>query len=309
MSLFRAWDLISGRVVDETGEPIAKVLIYAMQFRDFQGTRKLVPAGGHATALGSFGHTDETGQYSLMLPPGEFVVMGKIRETWPLESDPAQVFGYAPTFYPGVIAPAEAQRVKVGVGQEAANIDFALVPARTSRVSGTVFNPGGAPLAGSRSHCRQRSWGPEGGSVYGPTNTATTGPDGRFSVNNVQAGEYVLAARSAASTDQPAHEARQMLHVAGGDIDGLVIVAGGGGTIRGQVASDDGTPVPGVDRFAGARAAAQLDVVDDRSRERGRHVRAEGSDPIGCAVDWDADRRLDAEDRRAQWAQPCRRSD
>ena len=64
--------------------------------------------------------TDESGQYSLVLPPGEFVVMGQTRETWPLESDTTQVFGYPPSFYPGVIEPTEAQRVKVGVGQESA---------------------------------------------------------------------------------------------------------------------------------------------------------------------------------------------
>ena len=241
--------LISGRIVDETGEPIAKVHVYAMQFRYFRGARKLVPAGGNATALSSFASTDESGQYALMLPPGEFIVMGQIRETWPLESDPTQVFGYTPTFYPGVIAPTEAQRVKVGVGQEAGNVDFALVPARTSRVSGTVLNTGGTAVAGESVTLSHEVQGPEGGSISPSSNTTTTGPDGRFSLNNVPAGEYVLAVRTAASNDQPAQEARQMLQVAGGDIDGLVIVAGGGGTVRGQVASDDGTPVPGVDRF------------------------------------------------------------
>ena len=120
-----------------------------MQFGRHQGVRRLIPfivpeeccwRGGHAM-------TDESGQYSLVLPPGEFVVMGQSRETWPLESDTTQVFGYPPSFYPGVIEPTEAQRIKVGVGQEVGNIDFALVPARTSRVSGTVLNAAGAPVA------------------------------------------------------------------------------------------------------------------------------------------------------------------
>ena len=73
--------------------------------------------------------------------------MGLSRETWPLESDTTQVLGYPPLFYPGVVEPTEAQRVKVGVGQEVGNIDFALVPARTARVSGTVVNAAGAPVA------------------------------------------------------------------------------------------------------------------------------------------------------------------
>ena len=55
--------------------------------------------------------------------------------------------------------------------------------------------------------------------------------------------------RSAAANDQPAQEARQTIQVAGVDIDGLVIVTGSGGAVRGQVASDDGTPVPGLERL------------------------------------------------------------
>jgi carboxypeptidase family protein len=242
--------VISGRVVDDTGEPIAKVSVWAMQFGRHQGARKLIPFvvpeeglwGGHA-------HTDENGEYSLVLPPGEFVVMGLSRETWPLEADAMQVFGYPPSFYPGVIEPTEAQRIRVGVGQEVGNIDFALVPARTARVSGVVLNAAGAPVTNESLSLSQEVMGPQGGSTFAPT-TAQTGPDGRFSVNNVQAGEYLLAVRSSAANDQPAQEARQTIQVAGTDIDGLVIVTGGGGTIRGLVVSDDGTPVSGLDRLS-----------------------------------------------------------
>jgi hypothetical protein len=105
------------------------------------------------------------------------------------------------------------------------------------------------PVAGESVTLSPEVMGPEGGSVSGASNTAQTGPDGRFSLVNVQAGEYVLAARQAAANNQPAQEARQTIEVAGADIDGLVLVTGGGGIVRGQVASDDGTPVPGVDRF------------------------------------------------------------
>jgi hypothetical protein len=215
-----------------------------MQFRHYQGARNLVAVGGHAS-------TDDSGQYRMSgLPPGEYVVMGQIRDTWPLEGAPTQMFGYAPSYYPGALAPGEAQRIKVGVGQDVGNIDFALVPGRTSRVSGTVFNAAGMPLAGESVSLSQLVSGPGMNSIFPSSNTARTGPDGRFSVTNVQAGEYQLAVRPAAGSDQPAQEARQMIQVAGIDIDGLVIVTSSGGTVRGQVASDDGTTVPGVDRLS-----------------------------------------------------------
>jgi hypothetical protein len=243
--------VISGRVVDDTGEPIAKVIVWAMQFGRHQGARRLIPfvVPEECCWRGSHSETDESGQYSLVLPPGEFVVMGQSRETWPLESDTTQVLGYPASFYPGVAEPTEAQRIKVGVGQEVGNIDFALVPARTARVSGAVLNAAGAPVANESLTLSQEVMGPQGGFLFAPL-TAQIGPDGDFSVNNVRAGEYILAVRLPAASDQPAQEARQMIQVAGMDIDGLVIVTGSGGTVRGQVVSDDGTPVAGLDRLS-----------------------------------------------------------
>jgi hypothetical protein len=74
--------IISGRELDELG-----VTVWALQTRYFQGRRGLVPTGGNA-------RTDITGQYRLLsLPPGDYVVMGTTRETWPLDSDPKRVFG------------------------------------------------------------------------------------------------------------------------------------------------------------------------------------------------------------------------
>jgi hypothetical protein len=243
--------VISGRVLDDTGEPIAKVIVYAMQFGRHQGVRRLIPfvVPEECCWRGSHSVTDESGQYSLVLPPGEFFVMGQSRETWPLESDTTQVLGYPASFYPGVVEPTAAQRIKVGVGQEVGNIDFALVPARLAKVSGVVVNAAGAPVAGEPLTLSQEIMGPQGGGFTFAPLTAQTGPDGDFSVSNVWAGEYILAVRSPAASDQPAQEARQTIQVAG-DIDGLVIVTGSGGTVRGHVVSDDGTPIAGVDRLS-----------------------------------------------------------
>jgi hypothetical protein len=162
--------VISGRVVDDTGEPIAKVLVYAMQFGRHQGARRLIPfvVPEECCWRGSHSVTDESGQYSLVLPPGEFVVMATSRETWPLESDTTQVLGYPASFYPGVVEPTAAQRVKVGVGQEVSNIDFALVPARTARVSGAVVNAAGAPVANESLTLSQEVMGPQADSPSPP---------------------------------------------------------------------------------------------------------------------------------------------
>jgi hypothetical protein len=118
--------IISGRVLDDLSEPIASVTVWVLQTRYFQGRRQLVPTGANA-------RTDITGRYRLLsLPPGDYAVMGTTRDTWPHDSDPKQVFGYAPTYFPGTSTPAQAQRVKIGVGQETSGIDFSLVAGRRS---------------------------------------------------------------------------------------------------------------------------------------------------------------------------------
>ena len=76
--------VISGRLTDETGEPVARASVYAMQSQFFRGRRQVVPVGaGHGTS-------DDSGSYRLpSLPqattsssriPGD-VDVGRARET------------------------------------------------------------------------------------------------------------------------------------------------------------------------------------------------------------------------------------
>jgi hypothetical protein len=229
--------VISGRVLDEVGEPIAGVTVWAMQLRYFQGQRKLVPTSGNV-------RTDDTGQYRLLaLPPGDYVVMGSIRETWPLDTDPKQVFGYAPTYFPGTPTPTEAQRVKIGVGQETQGIDFSLVPGRTSKLSGTATSVAGLPLTGETVSMMQEVSGPTM-SMVSSVGSAKVAADGTWTVPNVPPGEYRVSIRAAARDNQPAQEGQLTVHVSGADLEGLSLVAGAGGTVRGQVVTDDGSPLP-----------------------------------------------------------------
>ena len=237
--------VISGRVLDDDGDPIAGVTVWVLQTRYIQGRRALVPIGRSA-------RTDIVGQYRLLsLAPGDYAVMATTRETWPLDSDPTQVFGYAPTFYPGTSTAAQAQRVRLGLGQERPAVDFSLVPGRTVRVSGSATSAAGRPLAGETVTVTQEV----GGLTMFMGSTAAVGStqvagDGTWALSNIPPGEYRVSIRTAARANQPAQEGQLTITVGGADLEGVSLVAGAGGTVRGEVVTDDGSPLPaGLDRL------------------------------------------------------------
>lgn len=237
--------VISGRVLDDLGEPIAGVTVWVLQTRYVQGRRQLVATRANAP-------TDITGRYRLLsLPPGVYAVMGTTRETWPLDSDPKQVFGYAPTYFPGTSTAAQAQRVRVGVAQEASGIDFSLVAGRTSNVRGSATSASGLPLGGETVTMMHEIGGPTMwmGSAVAVASTKVAG-DGSWTLSNIPPGEYRLSIRAAARGNEPAQEGQVTINVAGTDVESVSLVAGAGGTVRGEVLTDDGSPLPaGFDRM------------------------------------------------------------
>jgi hypothetical protein len=237
--------VISGRVLDDLGEPIAGITVWVLQTRYIQGRRQLVATGANAT-------TDITGRYRLLsLTPGDYAVMGTTRETWPHDSDPKQVLGYAPTYFPGTSTAAQARRVKLGAAQEASGIDFSLVAGRTSNVRGNATSASGLPLGGETVTMTHDIGGPTMwmGSAVAVASTKVAG-DGSWTLSNIPPGEYRLSLRAAARGNDPAQEGQVTINVAGVDVEGLSLVAGAGGTVRGDVVTDDGSPLPaGFDRM------------------------------------------------------------
>jgi hypothetical protein len=177
--------------------------------------------------------------------------MGTTRQTWPHDTDPTQVFGYAPTYFPGTSTAAQAQRVKLGVAHEASGIDFSLVAGRTSNVRGDARSASGVPLGGETVTMTHEIGGPTMwmGSAVAVASTKVAG-DGGWALPSIPPGTYRLSIRAAARGNDPAQEGQATINVAGADIEGVSLVAGAGGTVRGEVVTDDGSPLPsGFDRM------------------------------------------------------------
>ena len=176
--------VISGRVQDDVGDPIANVRVRVQRSQMFEGRRRLIDAGVDD-------QTDDTGAFRLYgLAPGDYYVSATLRANFFESSDDAT--GYAATYYPGTGNVAEAQRVSVGAGEEM-SIGFSLLPVRLVRVSGTVVE------LQRRCRRRRRVLTSAGDGGEGPL--ATHGrrrfkPDGSFTIANVAPGSYVLNARA-----------------------------------------------------------------------------------------------------------------
>lgn len=252
--------LIAGRVVDETGEPIEGVRMYAMRTLFFEGRRQLVPAGGGPSTT-----TDDAGEYRIAdLAPGSYYVMADMRETWTVtEAGIEQVMGYSPTYFPSTTVVTEARRVAVGVGELASNTDFALIPARAANVSGRAVDSQGRPLAGRQVTLVQEYRGPTSASMMAAGN-APVGADGAFTFRNITPGTYKAQVRSTTDNRETTlqESAVAIVTVDGVDLDNVNLITSGGWAVSGSVTIEDGqSPTVARDRIRVVGTALNRDLA------------------------------------------------
>ena len=234
--------VISGRITDEFGEPLANANVSAMRYGFAAGGRRLLAATGQNAR----DTTDDQGQFRLFgLPPGDYIVSASFRTGGEATDPTGENTGYAATYFPGTTNVTEAQRVHVNVAQEQMNVVFSLVATRLVRVSGVAVNSQGLPLDGGNVMLM-----PAGGRVPAQGAAMATfggGIDrnGQFRVPNVPPGRYVAQVRSGrrggANNTAPLEAARQDLTVGAQDLEGVVLVTAQGARIVGSVVSDRGS--------------------------------------------------------------------
>jgi Carboxypeptidase regulatory-like domain len=120
--------IISGKVVDDAGEPVGQALVQLFGSRIVDGRRQLIEE--------AVKRTGDTGEYRFSaLPPGSYylVVSGvpwytKFNETHGEEAPRAMTHaGYGIRYYPNATDPAAAEPLVLKAGQEAA-ANFTLLP-------------------------------------------------------------------------------------------------------------------------------------------------------------------------------------
>jgi hypothetical protein len=215
--------VVTGRVSDENGEPLAGLRVRVYRAKMVKGYRRLED-------VGAADQTDDTGAYRIFgLPPGDYYVAASLRMAPP---DSVVQTTYSPTYYPGTGELADAQRIRVELGSETTAI-FPLLPVRNINVTGTVLTSSGAP---ANAFLNLMSDAAEFGTPLGIG--GVTLPDGTFTIPDVPPGRYTLSA--SLRGDGPSESGSIPLTVVNDDVSGNTIVTGRAATMKGRIVADRG---------------------------------------------------------------------
>jgi hypothetical protein len=209
---------MTGRVVDENGDPIedATVSIYTMTI--VGGRRRLVPGGTNR-------RTDDFGRFRLFsVDPGEYVLAAATAST-----GAHRLPGYAPAYFPGTPSLADAQVVAVKTGDELFGLDLRLVPGRAARISGTVVDSTGQPFEGELLLDASR----RSGVLAAPAIRQRPNAKGDFEFVNIAPGDYVLQASGRGRNG--IEFATRFLVVGEDDIGALIMRTATGSLVSGRI--------------------------------------------------------------------------
>ncbi len=248
--------VITGRIVDEVGEPAPGAAVRVLRYRYVGDERQLVSAG---TA-----RTDDRGEYRVWgLDPGDYYVNavtqipatkvgpgGSAAAAAPRGTSAAMrsvdgsteedAVNYAPTYYPGVPSPADALPLTVGVSQEQQDVNFNLLLVQTSNLAGRVMNPGGDPATNGSISLAAEGTASGARGALGQNYGGRINRDGGFVIRGLPPGRYVLRA-SSDDTGVQAYASQPITMAGGVDVSDMMVLLQLGGSVRGTIEFESST--------------------------------------------------------------------
>jgi hypothetical protein len=213
--------IISGRVLDEDGEPIEGVMVQVGMTRSMGGRRMMMPSGGN--------QTNDRGEFRINnISPGRYhVFFQAMRQNLPPGPNKEE-YAYPRLYFPGVETMDQAERIEVAPGQEFSGVQISLKRMRVFRVKGQFTGEvKGGENRGQRLMVSLREQTASGNSMgFGPmgdmNRASSLRPDGTFEIANALPGAYMLMV-SEFDRGGPKVIGRTMVNVANSDVEGVVV--------------------------------------------------------------------------------------
>jgi hypothetical protein len=243
--------VLTGRVLDEFGEPAVDLRVQVMRSQRTVAGRQLTPVGPPDV-------TDDTGAFRIYgLAPGDYYVSargqttldrvrraaGNERQATVTLSGADAVGGLIlnalPTYFPGTPDIDAAERITIEAGEERAGLDFALGRIVTVRVTGRILESSGDPPIRPVS-IALFSTSSNANAMF--MRSSRIAANGRFEFHGIPSGTYIIAVATTAPSDRPEF-AEMTLDVGAEDVADLTIVTAPGVTLDGTFVSSSGTPL------------------------------------------------------------------
>jgi protocatechuate 3,4-dioxygenase beta subunit len=236
--------VVTGRIVDRDGDPIAGVQVVLLRYRFQQGSKQLERANGTSTNdLGEF-------RISTVLP-GKYYLSATYRgDPFLLGTADRSTHGpagesFVPTYYPGTSNFPTASELTITAGGRL-DADLTLEKARTVHISGRVVSPIGDPQSTTVGLAVR-------GLIVDPGLNQSTraGAGGKFELRGVVPGSYYLV--GVESVGGMTHSTLLPVDVGGSDIEDATLTIGPGIDLNGHVRIDGDSTV----RLSSIRVALQ----------------------------------------------------
>ena len=227
--------VISGRILDEDGEPLASVMVNAL--------REVYAEGKRTFSTSNQVSTNDLGEYRLFgLPPGRYFVSA-IYPRWgrfggngdDSEGEGADEHGYAKMYYPGTPDRSKAMPIVVKSGEEISSMEILMRQVLVFHVRGHVLNlvtrkPGTEVNVFLMPKRTGREW------EFSNLQAYVQKKDGSFDISEVLPGSYVLI--GAWFDEGKVYSTRLPLEVGNSNVEGISLAIGPGVNINGRVIWD-----------------------------------------------------------------------